>query len=48
MVKNIWFSMLFYCWLSNTLSAQEKLSKSDIVKLDFKTLAINKKKIQLK
>ncbi len=40
--------LFFICLVSQCLMAQIKLSKSDIVKLDFKTIAQKKKRIQAK
>ncbi|TSA61382.1 MAG: hypothetical protein D4R41_02090 [Sediminibacterium sp.] len=40
--------LFFICLVSQSLIAQIKLSKSDIVKLDFKTIAQKKKRIQAK
>ena len=40
--------LFFICLVSQCLMAQIKLSKSDIVKLDFKTIAQKKIRIQAK
>jgi hypothetical protein len=40
------FTLFIFCFIGQFLMAQVKLSKTDMVKWDFKQLAINKKQIQ--
>jgi len=42
------YSLLFFLYFSTVAFSQGKLSKSDLIKLDFSILAANKKKLQLK